>query len=148
MRPGLEIGATRDHRMTVLPVHTVPALFSETAAFPEMPEVFATAYMTGLMEWACVELIRPYYQDGEQSLGVHVDFSHLAPTLPGQDVTVTAKLVENDGKFLWFEVVAHDGIEVIGKGRHRRALIRNDKFSDKLTAKRAQVDAKAGGGRA
>lgn len=144
MKPGLEIGATRDHSMTVLPAHTVPALFSETAAFPEMPEVFATAYMTGLMEWACVELIRPYYEDGEQSLGVHVDFSHLAPTLPGQVVTVTAKLVENDGKFLWFNVVAHDGVDVIGEGRHRRALIRDEKFDAKLAAKRAAVGAEEG----
>ncbi|MDO5622518.1 MAG: thioesterase family protein [Paracoccus sp. (in: a-proteobacteria)] len=137
MKPGLEIGATHQHRMTVLPNHTVRALFSEVGAFPDMPEVMATAYYTGLMEWACVELIKPFYEAGEQSLGTHVDFSHVAPTLPGQEVTVTARLEENDGKFLWFTVSAHDGVDLIGQGRHQRALIRDDRFNDRLAKKRA-----------
>lgn len=130
-----------EHRMTVQPSHTVPALFSDLDAFPEMPQVFATAFYTGLMEWACVEMIRPFYDDGEQSLGTHVDFSHVAPTLPGQQVTVTARLAERDGKFLWFDVSAHDGVDLIGQGRHQRALIGSNKFMDRLAQKRAVVGA-------
>ena len=45
-----------------------------------MPEVFATGFMVGLMEWTCVQLLRPHLDPGEGSLGVHIDVSHKAPT--------------------------------------------------------------------
>ena len=139
MKPGLKSGDRARFSMTVQPGDTVPALFADRNAFPEMPVVFATAKMVGLMEWACVEQLRPYYEEGEGSLGVHVDVDHTAPTLPGQVVTVETEVEEVDGRFIWFRVTAHDGIDQIGTGRHRRAVIRNEKFNDRLDAKRAQT---------
>ena len=139
MKPGLKSGDCARFSMKVQPGDTVPALFSDRNAFPEMPVVFATAKMVGLMEWACVEQLRPYYEEGEGSLGVHVDVDHTAPTLPGQVVTVETEVEEVDGRFIWFRVTAHDGIDQIGTGRHRRAVIRNEKFNDRLNAKRAQT---------
>ncbi|WP_114348745.1 thioesterase family protein [Paracoccus lutimaris] len=125
--------------MQVQPGDTVPALFGDRDAFLDMPAVFATANMVGLMEWACVEQMRPYYEEGEGSLGVHVDVDHTAPTLPGQVVTVETEVEEVDGRFIWFKVTAHDGVDQIGAGRHRRAVIRNEKFNDRLDVKRAQA---------
>lgn len=137
MKEGLAIGMTATHRFRVEERHTVRALFSEESAFPTMPAVFATAYMTGLMEWGCVELVKPFYDVHEDTLGIHVDFSHIAPTLPGQMVTVTAELTAIEGRKLSFFVRAHDGVELIGEGRHQRAVIDTRKFADKLAAKRA-----------
>jgi fluoroacetyl-CoA thioesterase len=136
VKSGLTIGMRHDHRFTVQDRHTVRSLFAAEGAFPTMPAVFATAYMTGLMEWACVELIKPYYEQHEDSLGIHVDFSHIAPTLPGQVVTVTAELTAVDGRKLSFVVAAHDGVDLIGEGRHQRAVIDTEKFAQRLVAKR------------
>jgi fluoroacetyl-CoA thioesterase len=137
VKAGLKVGAKAEHRLTVAMRHTVPALFAEEGAFLAMPPVFATAYMTGLMEWACVELIRPFYEADEDTLGIHVDFSHLAPTLPGQVITVTAELTGIEGRRLDFRLAAHDGIDTIGEGRHQRALIDKLKFANRLAARRA-----------
>lgn len=139
MKPGLKSGDRARFSMMVRPGDTVSALFADRNAFPEMPDVFATAKMVGLMEWACVEQLRPYYDADEGSLGIHVDIDHTAPTLPGQVVTVETEVEQVDGRFIWFRVVAHDGIDQIGAGRHRRAVIRNEKFNDRLAAKRAQA---------
>ena len=139
MKPGLKPGDRASFSMRVTAGDTVPALFADRRAFLDMPDVFATAKMVGLMEWACVEQLRPYYEDGEDSLAIHVDVDHSAPTLPGQVVTVETEVEEIDGRFLWFRVVAHDGIDQIGAGRHRRAVIRNEKFNDRLVTKRAQA---------
>lgn len=132
--------------MTVEDAHLVPRLFEEQrggkGAFPDMPAVFATAKMVGLMEWACVEQLRPFYEDGEDSLGIHVDVDHSAPTLPGQTVTVETEVEAIDGRFIWFRVRAHDGIDVIGQGRHRRAVIDRATFADRLAAKAARVAGK------
>ena len=139
MKPGLKPGDRASFSMRVTAGDTVPALFADRRAFLDMPDVFATAKMVGLMEWACVEQLRPDYEDGEDSLGIHVDVDHSAPTLPGQVVTVETEVEEIDGRFLWFRVVAHDGIDQIGAGRHRRAVIDSTKFNDRLELKRAKA---------
>ena len=143
MKPGLTTGARASLAMTVGPSHLVPALFGEqnggAGAFRDMPAVFATANMVGLMEWACVEQLRPFYELSEDSVGIHVDVDHAAPTLPGQTVTVDTEVESVDGRFVWFRVRAHDGVEVIGQGRHRRAVIDRAKFADRLAAKAHRV---------
>ena len=59
-----------------------------------MPKVFATGFMIILMEWACTELLAQHLDDGEGSVGVHVDVSHLAATPLGMTVTVDAECVQ------------------------------------------------------
>lgn len=139
MNPGLTVGARGSHAFRVTEAELVPALFGEAAPFADMPQVLATAQMVALMEWACVEQMRPFYAPGEQSVGVHVDVDHTAPTLPGQTVTVETEVESVEGRFVWFRVAAHDGLSVIGKGRHRRAVIDAAKFHDRLAAQRAAL---------
>ncbi|MDO5704327.1 MAG: thioesterase family protein [Paracoccus sp. (in: a-proteobacteria)] len=138
MKPGLEAGARHRHSFRVTDAELVPTLFGGTA-FPDMPQVLATAQMIGLMEWCCLEQMRPFYDDGEHSVGVHVDVDHTAATLPGQTVTVESEVESVDGRFVWFRVVAHDGVDQIGQGRHRRAVIETAKFNERLVAKRARA---------
>jgi fluoroacetyl-CoA thioesterase len=115
---------------------TVPYLFPEAEAFVAMPKVLATGFMIGLFEWACIELMAPHLEEDEGSLGIHVDFSHTAATPPGLTVTVNARCTKVDGRKLDFEVSGHDGVDEIGRGWHRRAVVRFDQFEDRISAKR------------
>ncbi len=137
MKDSLKPGLTFTQRFTVPDTKTVPALYPESDIFRGMPKVFATGFMVGLMEWACVELIRDHLEDGEGSLGIHIDVSHIAATPPGMMVTVDAKLVEVDGRKLRFEVVARDEIDEIGRGSHERAVVLWERFNAKVAAKAA-----------
>jgi len=141
VKPGLTIGSTARFSHRIGPQHTVPALYPEAAHFQAMPPVFATGYMVGLMEWACIEHLAPYYEAGEGSLGTHVDVSHVAPTPPGLTVTVDTEVTAIDGKFVWFKVRAHDGVDMIGEGRHQRAVVLWEKFVPKAMAKAEGVGA-------
>ena len=124
---------TYQHKFTVTDKKTVPHLYPESDLFQEMPHVLATGFMVGLLEWACIELLRPYLNwPEEQTLGTHVDFSHDAPTLPGMTVTIDVELVKIDGRKLVFQVSAHDGIDIISTGSHERILIDQKKFLDRL----------------
>lgn len=78
---------------------------------------------------------------GEGSLGVHIDVSHVAATAPGQTVTVDAACTKVDGRRVSFHVKAHDGVEVIGEGRHERMIVPWDRFVARVNekAKRAGV---------
>ena len=101
-----------------------------------MPEVFATGYMVGLLEWACIKAINPHLDwPKEQTVGTHVDVSHVSATPAGFEVTVKVKLIEVDGRRLLFEVEAHDGVDLITKGRHERFIINKEKFDSKMKEK-------------
>ena len=142
MKGELQSGIESTFRFTVPPNKTVPALYPESAEFQLMPQVFATGFYVGLVEWACIRAINPYLDwPAEQTVGTHVDVSHVAATPPGLDVTVKVRLVQVDGRRLVFEVEAHDGIDMIGKGRHERYVIDRDRFGQKAARKVAPATA-------
>ena len=115
---------------------TVPHLYPEAPEFQVMPRVFATGFMVGLMEWACLLAILPHLDwPEEQSVGTHVNLSHSAATPPGLEVRAKVKLVQVDGRRLVFEVEAHDGVDTICKGTHERFLINAAKFVERVKAK-------------
>ena len=139
MKPTLQPGATYTHTFVVPSDKTVPHLYPEAPEFATMPEVFATGYMVGLMEWACMKVLAPHLDDGEGSLGVAIDVDHAAATLPGQTITVVASCIEVNGRKIKFQVTAHDGIDRIGSGTHGRAVVPWDRFKAMANAKAAKA---------
>lgn len=139
MKDTLKPGLTRTLTYTVPANKTVPHLYPEAPGFTEMPDVFATGFMVGLFEWACIELMAPHLDPGEGSLGIHVDFAHSAATPPGLTITVKATCTRVDGRTVDFEVEGHDGVDAIGGGRHRRAVVRWDKFTQRVEQKRGKA---------
>lgn len=135
MKDSLKPGVSHRFTYRVPREKTVPFLYPEAADLSTMPEVFATGYMVGLMEWAAIELLKPHLDDGEGSLGTHIDVSHLAATPPGFEVTVDAEVTAVEGKRVWFNIKAHDGIDDIGKGRHERAIVTWQKFNARVAEK-------------
>lgn len=132
LRPGLE------HRLafTVPTSKTVPALHPEAPEFQAMPQVLATGFLVGLLEWACIQLVNPHLDwPAEQTVGTYIVVNHEAATPPGLDVTVTARLVEVEGRRLSFAVQAHDGVDQISGGTHQRAVIDAARFTAKVALK-------------
>lgn len=132
MKDTLAPGIAHTMRFTVPEDRTVPHLLPESPDFAAMPEVLATGYMVGIIEWACIEALHGHLEDGELTLGTHVDLSHQAPTVPGGTVTIDVRLVEVDGRALTFEVEARDEHAVISVGRHQRGVIDRDRFAGRL----------------
>ena len=88
-------------------------------------DVFSTPSMIGLMEGTCVRLTAPFLDEGENSVGMHVDVHHLAPTKIGQSVTVTAEILEIAGNKIRYGVSAvNDAGVIFGEGTHGRGVIR------------------------
>jgi fluoroacetyl-CoA thioesterase len=142
MKDSLQPGLSYQHKFVIPLSKTVPSLYPEAEEFVQMPEVFATGFLVGLLEWACILCINPHLNwPEEQSVGIHIDVSHEAATPPGFEVSVDVRLVEVDGHRLVFEVEAHDGVELISKGRHERFIINKSKFDQRLDEKhRAHIN--------
>lgn len=135
MKDSLRPGLRHAHRFTVTAAKTVPALYPESALFQDMPQVFATGFLVGFLEWACIEAIRPHLDAGEQSVGTRIDVTHEAATPAGFTVSATVDLVAVEGRKLVFDVSAHDGVDTIARGRHERYVIDRVKFDARLAAK-------------
>lgn len=137
MKPVLSVGLRYTHHMQVPASKTVPALYPEAEEFLVMPEVFATGFLVGFLEWACIKAIHPYLDwPHQQSVGTHIDVSHQVATPIGLRVTAEVELIAIEGRKLTFLVVAHDDFEMISKGRHERFIIDRQKFDAKVSAKK------------
>lgn len=142
MSPDLRPGITFEWQYTVPERATVPRLYEDTPACREMPDVLATGYMVGLMELACLHGIMPYVDwPREQSLGVHVSFSHLAATPPGMTLTIRGEVVAVEGRRVRFRVEAWDGLDKICEGEHARVVIDPERFNAKVAEKGARAAA-------
>ena len=136
MKDSLQPGLSFSHRFVIPVSKTVPSLYPEADEFIQMPEVFATGFLVGFLEWACILCINPHLDwPDEQSVGTHIDVSHEAATPPGFEVIADVELIEVDGKRLVFQVSAHDGVDLISKGRHERYIINKNKFDQHLDEK-------------
>ncbi len=129
MKESLKPGITHTHTYIVPENKTVPFVFEEAELFQQMPKVFATAFMVGLMEWACMETMKPHMDEGEISLGVDICVSHLAPTPPGMTVEIEATCLAVEGGKTRWSLIARDEKDVIGKGTHERFSINSEKFA-------------------
>jgi fluoroacetyl-CoA thioesterase len=141
MKNTLKVGDTSRLEFVVPAAKTVPNLYPESPDFQAMPAVFATGFMVGLMEWGCLELLKPHLDAGEGSLGIHVNVSHSAATVPGQTVTVDCECTAVNGRRLSFKVAAHDGVEVIGAGTHDRMIVPWNRFVGMVNVKAAKAGA-------
>lgn len=136
MKPSLKPGIEYSLKFRVSDSKTVPALYPESTEFQAMPEVFATGYMVGFFEWTCIRAVNPHLDwPEEQTVGTHINVSHLAATPPGLDVTVRVKITEVQGRRLTFELEASDGVDLISQGSHERFIINRTKFIEKANQK-------------
>jgi fluoroacetyl-CoA thioesterase len=96
------------------------------------------------IEQTCRQLLLQYADAGEDSVGMEIALKHLAPTLLGMEVEITATVAAVDGRRIAFEVSAKDQLEPISTGTHTRFVIDKSKTYERLKAKAAKRDAAGG----
>ncbi len=138
MKETLKAGLKYSLAYTVPENKTVPFIYRESPDFQTMPQVFATGYMVALLEWTCFLLKAPHLEAGEGSVGVAVDFSHVAATPAGFTVTVDAELIDVKERRLTFDMRAHDGVDLITEGRHERMVVEWERFNRRIAEKTAR----------
>lgn len=140
MKDSLQPGLRHTFNYIVPTSKTVPALYLEADELQSMPAVFATGFMVGFLEWACIQLLMPHLDwPNEQTVGTHIDVSHEAATPVGMEVTAMVELIAVEGKKLIFSVEAHDAVDRIACGRHERFIIDKAKFDARLARKAGVV---------
>jgi fluoroacetyl-CoA thioesterase len=135
MSEPLRAGVKHSGEMIVTKDMTVPGNADRLPTFADMPEVLATAFYVAFIEATCLDLVRPFLQKGEHSVGTLVGVTHIAATPIGMKVTAEVELVEVDGRRLAFKVNCFDEVENIGSGLHERFIINMERFMKKVEEK-------------
>lgn len=97
--------------------------------------VLATPVMINLIEAAALQAIEAYLPAGHQSLGTHLDVSHVAATPVGMRATAAAELIKIEDRLLHFRVSARDEVDEIGSGTHQRIIVDVEKFAARVARK-------------
>lgn len=127
-----EAGLTGEASITVGEEQTAPRIGSG-----KIP-VLATPVMINLMEAAALDAVEHLLPEGHQSLGTHLDVSHIAATPVGLEVRATAEVTAVEGRKIHFRVEAHDAAELIGAGSHVRVVVEVARF-DRRVQKKLEV---------
>ncbi len=128
MKKSLRAGLKGEHSMMIEERHLVPALYPEFDSFQIMPPVFATGFLVGFIEWACVETLNPHLEDGEVSLGTQIDITHEAASPANIRVTAFVECTAVAGRRIAWEVEVRDEQNLISQGRHERFVVDEDRF--------------------
>jgi predicted thioesterase len=103
--------------------------------YANLPDVFGTPCLGGLMERVSAELINEHLNPGEQSVGISMNLKHSAATPIGMSVRVRTEVTAVEGRKLTFKIEAFDNVEKIGEATHERFIIVADKFNARVAEK-------------
>lgn len=126
MKTNISVGITFEKQMTVEPKHSAMMYGSG------LVDVFSTPAMIAFMEQTCNELLLPYLEQNEVSVGIEVCVKHLKATPIGDTVTCKAEIKEIVKNKITFSVEAFDNKGKIGEGTHRRAVVNKELFFQNL----------------
>ncbi|MGC1432095.1 MAG: hotdog domain-containing protein [Candidatus Sulfotelmatobacter sp.] len=129
MAKEIPIGAHGEAHETVEFKHTL------TAHRPELPPVYSTPHMIGLMETAAFLALQPYCEGDEISVGTSINIQHRAASGIGAHITAKAVMESFDGRFYTFRVTARDDVQEIGRGNVGRAIVSVGKLLEKMKGK-------------
>ena len=139
MKDSLKPGLSFEYSFPISNHLTVPHLLPDSQEFQQMPQVLASGFMVGLIEWACIQAVNPHLDwPREQTVGVDFQLNHSAATPPGLTVTVKGRLENVDGRKLTFYILAEDDFDQISEGFHHRFVIDAAKFNARMAAKLAK----------
>ena len=136
MKPTLAPGVSAVNRIVVDKAKTIGFMGEEG-------RVYATPYLIGDIEVTCRNLILAHADANEDSVGVEVSIKHLAPTVPGSTVEITATVAAVEGRKVTFAVTAKDEIDTISSGSHARFVVDKAKTVERLKVKAAKLAARA-----
>ncbi len=123
-------GMTHEMRLKTGPEHSAQKFY------PKVPDVFGTPFLGGLFEGVSADLMAPHLGPGETSVGISMSLKHTAPTPLGMEVRAVAEVTQVEGRKITFKLEAFDEKEKIGEAVHERFIINEEKFNQRLEAKK------------
>ena len=127
--PNIPIGTRGERKLLVTSEVAIDFMGNEAA------RVLATPHLIWNLELTCRETIKPFLEDGFDTVGTEVNVKHLAATPLGMSVTFHAEVIEVDGNRVHCKVEAFDERDKISEGTHERFIVNVARFATRVQAK-------------
>jgi fluoroacetyl-CoA thioesterase len=134
MKPSLQPGLSTVKRIAIDRDRTISFMGDDA-------RVYATPRLISDIEFTCRDLILAHADPGEDSVGMEVAVKHLAPTLAGSTVEITAHVAVVDGRKIAFDVSVKDELDTVSAGTHTRFVVEVARTKERLKAKAARLAA-------
>lgn len=134
MSEGLKTGLSKTARITVDDSRTISFMGDEG-------RVYATPELVRDIEMTCRDLLLEHVDEGQDSVGTHIDVSHIAATPIGMWVDITASVSSLEGRAVTFDISAQDSMEQVCHGSHSRFIVDVAKTIERLRKKADAVEA-------
>lgn len=134
MKDSLTAGLTTTARITIDEARTIHFMGEEG-------RVYATPELVRDIENTCRDLLLAHLDSGEDSVGVRIEVDHIAATLLGMWVEITATITAVDGRRISFDIAARDAVENVAHGKHIRFVVDVQKSAERFRhkAEKAQL---------
>lgn len=128
---GIHVGAKREEKILVTGEVAIDFLGVEDG------RVLSTPHLIGFMEMTSRNLLKTMLPNGMDSVGTHVNVSHLAATPIGMQVRFQSEVLSVEHRRVTFHVEAWDEHEKVGEGTHERFVVDIARFASRVQAKAA-----------
>ena len=98
-------------------------------------DVLATPALIAIAEETAWKSVAAELDEGQGTVGIRMELSHIAATPVGMKVRCETELIEIDRRKLTFTIAAYDDKEKIAEGVHERFIVDNERFQEKADQK-------------
>jgi predicted thioesterase len=105
--------------------------------------VYATPHIVSDLEYACRDFIKEHLPETQDSVGAHVEISHLKPTPMGCEARHELTVEKVDSRSVKCRIEVFDAIEKVATASHTRFIVDIDRLKRAVAAKKEAI-AKAG----
>ncbi|MBI3090797.1 MAG: thioesterase family protein [Candidatus Tectomicrobia bacterium] len=123
MKDGLHVGESNETAHVVQPSDGISHMG------PNVQSVLSTPSMIRLIEQCSRLILERHFEEGDASVGYHVNVFHLAAAKVGDTIRTTSKVKEINKRRVTFEVESWNGETKIGEGTHVRVVVNKQRFA-------------------
>jgi len=132
MKPTLKPGLAATRKITVDEPRVISFMGEDC-------RVYATPRIISDVEYTCRDFLLGHLDPGEDSVGTKVNWEHLGPALLGEEVAVSIKLLQIDGRRVTFEASVEAGGDAVARGTHERFIVDVQKVRERLLKRKSRV---------
>ena len=125
MKPGLRKGQTAEAEIIV----SVDMRASFEGKI--VHDLYCTSALVHHMEWVARKVILEYLEPSEEGMGIHVEVSHLMPTLPNMKVHLRASVADVRDNRIVCDVEAFNSRGRIARGSITQAVVQRSWLENK-----------------
>ena len=132
MKNTLVTGLTRTDRIEVDASRTIGILGDDS-------RVYSTPFLLYDIETISRQLIHEHLDEGEDTVGIHAEISHLAATPLGLWAEIKVTITGIKGRKVDLEFECKDPIDAIAKGSHSRFIVDKLKTVEQIKSKKLKA---------